>query len=246
MQFDYPCLYDYIKEDFTLIACVQSIFDEIQTESQTASGHVFEDYDAELKSELAFSYYFERAKRPLKVLYFQYCKNAVDWADTDSIKSFFTHLGKVAYSRFGANWESIYKAYFLTAYKPLENYDMEQVRTPLLDTTNTTTRKQETKVETSGKTSVVPFNSTTPTLTGESEGDSTTTEDKTKNEVEGTITERGTDTLTRRGNIGVMSSQRLLTEELELRKLDFVKRVFEDIDKVLLRSYMPGGNPWIL
>ena len=45
-------------------------------------------------------------------------------------------------SRFGVNWEAIYKAYFLTAYNPLENYSMLETRKPLLDTTTTAKRNQ--------------------------------------------------------------------------------------------------------
>lgn len=240
MIYNYPCLYDYLKEDSVLIECVSSIFTTIGN----ASSVLFNNYDAELYSELAFSYYYERYKRPLTVLYSHLIKD-VDLTDGDAIKAFFAHVGKVAYSRFGSNWEKVYTAYFNGVYNPLENYDMTQTRTPLLDTTNTTSRKQETKIETNGSTSIVPFNDTEPTLTGESKGDSTTTEDKTKNEVESSITERGTDTLTRHGNIGVMSSQDLLRQEIDIRKLDFQKLIFRDLDKILLRNYY-GGECWPL
>ena len=231
----YPCLYDYIKDDFATIAATQAIFDKIKE----LSSHIFADYDNELLSELAFSYYYERAHRPLKVLYYQYAQNVVDWEDTDSITNFFEHLGKVAYSRFGDNWEKIYNVYFIEQYKPLENYSMLQERTPDLAYGTTTNRKQDTKVDTSGKTKVVPFNSSSSVLTGESEGDSETTEEKTKNEIESSSTETGKETLTRAGNIGVTTSQQMLQSELDLRKLDFVKRIFADIDRVLLRDYVP-------
>ena len=228
----YPALIDYIKD--ANIAYVDEIFKEIQTESEV----IFEDYDAELFEELAYSFYYANYKKPLKVLYYHKFVE-LDVSVVTNVQNIFKHIGKVAYSRFGDNWKKIYQAYFVDAYNPLENYDMTQTRTPLLDTTLTTTRKQETKTETSGSTSIVPFNDSQPTLTGESSGDSTTTEDKTKNEIESTNQERGTDTLTRHGNIGVTTSQQMLQSELDLRKMDFINRVFKDIETIVFRDFWP-------
>ena len=234
----YPCLKDYFKDDIVKVACLADLFSEIETESTV----IFAGWDSELYLDTAYTYYFERCERPLKSLYWKYCEDTVDWEDTDSISGFAKHIAKVAFARYGANWLAIWNAYFLTTYNPLENYDMEQKRSPLLDTTNTQTRKQETKVETNGETSVVPFNDTEATLTGSTKGDATTTEDKTKNEIESKIEERGTDTLTRHGNIGVTTSQQMLQSELDLRKLDFLAIVFRDIDKIVLRNFYPTDS----
>lgn len=44
--------------------------------------------------------------------------------------------------------------------------------------------------------------------------------------------------LTKRGNLGVTTSQQMLQSELELRKYDFIKQIFNDIDTYLcLRIY---------
>lgn len=238
MRYDYPALIDYIKDDPALIDCVSNIFNTIKS----TSSEIFKDFDAELLGELGYQYYYERYKRPLKVLYFKYCENAVDWTDVDAVAAFFAHIAKVAYNRFGANWEAIYKAYFLTAYKPLENYDMEQKRTPDLDYDVKTNRDQKTKVDTGAKTKVVPFNGATATLTGETEGDSETTEEALYNEINTHTDETGTDTLTRHGNIGVTTSQQMLQSELDLRRLDFQAIIFRDLDRVLLRDYLPGNS----
>ena len=234
MLYDFPCLKDYIKDEASLIDCVASIFSTIKT----LSGTIFDDFDNELFAELAYQYYYERGKRPLKVLYYHYCE-AVDWTDSDSVKGLFSHLGKVAYNRFGENWEKIFDAYFVKVYNPLENYDMEQKRTPDLDYDTKVNRDQKTHVDTSGKTKVVPFNATESTLTGETEGDAETTEEALYNEINTHTDETGSDTLTRHGNIGVTTSQQMLQSELDLRRLDFQKRIFEDLDRVLLRNYFP-------
>lgn len=237
MSYNYPCLRDYVNDDMTIVGLFSTIFSQIKT----ASGVIFSSYDSELLSEMGYQYYFERSRFPLKVLYYRYCENSsfVDWSDSTSITAFMTRIAKVAYARFGSNWEKIYNAYFVKTYEPLENYDMEQKRSPLLDTTNTTDRKQDTKVETSGKTKIVPFNETTSTLTGESEGSSDTTELKADNVITSKVEERGSDTITRHGNIGVTTSQQMLQSELDLRKLDFQKIIFRDLDRILFRDYIP-------
>lgn len=243
MTYSYPCLKDYFKDDYNLYQHFSAIFSQIAT----LSGDIWEDFDNELFSEMGMEYYLERHERPLKVLYWHYLENgAVDFEDSTSIVAFMTHIAKVAYNRFGHNWEAIYEAYFLTQYKPLENYDMEQKRTPDLDYETKTNRDQKTHVDTSGKTKVVPFNASTSTLTGESEGDSETTESKLYNEIIAHTDETGTDTLTRHGNIGVTTSQQMLQSELDLRKLDFQKIIFRDIDKILLRNYYPLEREIIL
>lgn len=231
---NYPCLKDYVKDQTAIIDCFDTLFKTIST----ASGVIFVDYDNELFSEMGYQFYYDKSVLPLRVLYYHYCENAVDWTDDDSIKAFLGHIAKVAYSRYGFNWEKIYNAYFVLAYNPIENYDMEQVRTPNLTIDQDQDRKQDTKTDTSGKTKVVPFNSTDATLTGESEGDLEVTEELTKNHIDTTRTETGTDTLTRHGNIGVTTSQQMLQSELELRKLDFWKIIFRDIGRVMFRDYI--------
>lgn len=234
MIYNYPCLCDYMKEDYSKIAHVEEIFKTIST----LSDDIFSDYDADLFTEIGYQYYFERYKRPLTTLYFHHCKN-LDWTDDLAVKSFFQKIGKIAYSRYGKNWEDIYKAYFLTAYSPLENYDMTQVRTPNLTYDTDNDRKGKSTTTTGNTTKVVPFNSTTEIETGAVDGSVTTEELLADNHSDQTTTETGTDTLTRHGNIGVTTSQQMLQAELDLRKLDFVKAIFADIDKVFLRNFYP-------
>ena len=241
MRYDYPALVDYVKDNPAIVALFSKIFETIATTSTA----IFADYDSELFAELGEEYYYERSTKPLKVLYFKKC-DLLDWSDSAAVTALMNHIGKVAYSRFGENWEDIYKAYFLSPYNPLENYSMLETRTPLLDTTTKAKRKQDTKTETKGSTSIVPFNDDEPTQTGESSGESTVTEDNTKNEIETKTEQRGTDTLSRSGNIGVTTSQQMLDSELALRKFDFVKRVKSDLDRILFRDYFGGGVPWVL
>lgn len=231
----YPCLYKYLRDDENLILLVSNIFKNIKTLSDNV---IFKDYDDDLFDELGLTYYYERYKRPLKVLY-SILISKVDFTDSTKVGTFFSKIGKVAFARYGDNWLDIWNAYFLTDYKPLENYSMVQERKPDLKYKGKTSREQDTKIETSGTTSSVPFNETESTLVGETSGDSETTEQKASNYIESENSETGKEALTRSGNIGVTTSQQMLQSELDLRKLDFVKRVFEDVDSIILRDFYP-------
>lgn len=150
-------------------------------------------------------------------------------------------------------WNRIYNAYIDSIYKPLENYDMEEVRTPNLTNTENSTKsgssetKQSTKLETnstqSSDASTYGFNSTTPvpSASGEGSNDVTVTGDKDDNVTTNTnndlgsvtSTQTGNEKLTRHGNIGVTTSQQMLQSELDLRQYDFYEKLMLDVDKVL-------------
>ena len=133
----------------------------------------------------------------------------------------------IIYNRFKTKWEHIWDA-LNTAYNPLENYSMHQVRTP--DLTHTTNGTGTT--ETESDSGVYGFNSGSANNSGKVVGNQTDTiTDRTE-------TETGTDTLDRNGNIGVTSSQQMLEQEWQVRQHDFYKMIYEDIDSILcLLSY---------
>lgn len=225
-------LFKYFGNNVTLIHSFAVIFDSIKT----LSGVIFDGLDGEMFTEMGNEFYFGNCHRELKNLYKAYLSE-LDLTDEEAISTFMNHVAETAYLHYGRNWETLYKSYFLTDYNPLENYDMEQVRTPELDTKNTTSRKTKTDVTTTGSSSIVPFNETTPTLVSESSGESETLEAKNDNEVESNLEERGKDTLTRHGNIGVTTSQQMLQSEIDLRRFDFVKRLYKDIGSLMFRDY---------
>ena len=71
----------------------------------------------------------------------------------------------------------------------------------------------------------------TDTVSTDSHTDTITEGYKIDNLTEGSRTD--THTLTRTGNIGVTTSQQMLESELSLRKYDFYKNIYEDIDSLL-------------
>lgn len=133
-------------------------------------------------------------------------------------------------------------------YDPIENYNMEQTRTPNItkqsdaktNTNISTTDNEKTEIVTDNDT--YAFNSENPTH----QSKQTVHGDDDKNEkvsvVEGSWDdnksqviekETGTEDLTRHGNIGVTTTQQMINQELELRKTVYFEEVFKDIDKIL-------------
>ena len=160
-------------------------------------------------------------------------------ADPNNKNNVIGRLAIIVYNRFAQKWKKIYDA-LMTEYNPLENYSMEEVRTPDLTTDETQNEKTDitTERETSASNSYKGFNATDPVLVNQTDGDETTTTTgaKADNEVSKKIEQTGTETLTRAGNIGVTTSQQMLESEFKVRQYDFYKMVYNDIDSVLCLS----------
>ena len=127
----------------------------------------------------------------------------------------------IIYNRFGAKWKSIYDA-FTTSYKPLENYAMEEIRTPDITRTEDSTITSDTNAETS----IDGFNSVESNASNDTIGEQ-------KDIVDRDYTETGTETTTRNGNIGVTTSQQMLESEIKIRQYDFYKQIYKDVDSLL-------------
>lgn len=147
-------------------------------------------------------------------------------------------LAKDVMTLYSDKWNKIYSALVSSDYNPLDNYNMEQVETP--DITKERNIKTNTKLVTSSEgdsnNDTYGFNSALPVPSDKAHAESETTVegsdvDNNSNDVE---TETGTRELTRRGNIGVTTSQQMLESEIELREhYNFYEIVLNDIAKLL-------------
>ena len=159
--------------------------------------------------------------------------------DGKSVSDISSIVATICANRFGDKWKKIYDA-LMTEYNPLENYSMEEIRTPDLTTDETQNEKTDvtTERETSASNSYKGFNATDPVLVNQTDGDETTTTTgaKADNEVSKKIEQTGTETLTRAGNIGVTTSQQMLESEFKVRQYDFYKMMYNDIDSILCLS----------
>lgn len=118
--------------------------------------------------------------------------------------------------KFRTNWDKIYEAYFATNYKPLENYSMTEKE-------NIGT---EIRVNNDVDNKIYGFNSVEGSNSSKSSNSVVTSSDFNENKRE----------LTRQGNIGVTTSQQMLTSELELREYNFFEKILADIDSVICLS----------
>lgn len=147
-----------------------------------------------------------------------------------------SYVASICYNRFSEKWKKIYSA-LMTEYKPLENYSMEEIRTPDLTDEDTENVGSEITTErtTNASNKYKGFNADEPVTINETDGEesSTTSGAKAKNETSRTSTHTGTETLTRAGNIGVTTSQQMLESEFKVRQFDFYQSIFDDIDSVM-------------
>lgn len=177
------------------------------------------------KKELALQYYIERsADKTISPIFDRLIEEYGSPTQNDVINC----LTIIISQKFAFKWYKIYSA-FTKEYQPLENYDMEEIRTPNL--TENVKRNQSTDIHQETESGIYGFNSTTSNPTATGEGD--TTGLKANNETEDLKTNTGTESLTRHGNIGVTTSQQMLESEIKLRQYGLLEEIFKDIDSIL-------------
>lgn len=159
-------------------------------------------------------------------------------------------LSNVIYNMFGRNWEEIY-ATMNYEYDPLVNYDMTESESATIDTTdetshtgtvgNSSTESATGSGSGSTESGLYGFNSATAVNDSESETTTSNTNSVTgSNTRTDNLTDESTGnreesrTLTRSGNIGVMTAQSLISEQRSLWLWNFFYTVvFPDVNKVL-------------
>lgn len=124
-----------------------------------------------------------------------------------------SHLAASASVRYLENWIRTYKAFFAD-YNPINNYDMLEHEGHKNEGTGESHGHDLGKIYGANSVTGAPSNSS-DTDTGTS------------------TTEEGERTLTRSGNIGVVTSQQMIQSELDLRRQNFADILFRDLDKLL-------------
>lgn len=197
---------------------------------------------------------------------------------------------RVIHAKYFPNWLRLAQTFY-SEYNPIENYSMEEERTPNLTTTevgkeqaskdnnivntgttkNTGTIKNDSSLKSTANNSentsnihlVSPFNNPSEYVNNDKNdivvssdntinntGSTTQTDNTTKTDdyttigtesnnvdTNRTINTTGIEKLTRRGNIGVTTSQQMIESEISLRKLNIINMIYEDIDKVITIPY---------
>ena len=139
----------------------------------------------------------------------------------------------------------------LMEYNPIENYNSSETETTSSENTttsgneNTTTTTTNSTSENSGETTnkVSPYdnenfnndnNTTTTNTTSDNATDTTTINDTGNMSSNG----KSSRTLTRKGNIGVTTTQQMIESEYELRAKNLVFEFLEKVSKFILLEYI--------
>ena len=139
----------------------------------------------------------------------------------------------------------------LSNYNPIENYNSTETESTTSENTttsgneNTTTTTTNSTTENSGDTTnkVSPYdsenfnndnNTTTTNTTTDNATDITTINDSGNISSNGSLTR----TLTRKGNIGVTTTQQMIESEYELRAKNLVFEFLEKVSKFILLEYI--------
>ena len=112
--------------------------------------------------------------------------------------------------KFGSNWDKMYKS-LLEEYNPANDYD------------KTTHEEFNSKVKNTSASKRYGFNTPADSPVGDTDIES---------ESSGTKDDNFTDSHVY-GNVGINSRQKLINEELELRKKNIIEMIFNDIDTML-------------
>ena len=145
-------------------------------------------------------------------------------------------LAQIVVNLYGDKWDRLYAA--ITAeYNPINNYDMTQTETPNITRANKTDTKTTIKNEMGAKT--YGFNSSEAVPQADTDTDATQRVEGMldANKTNNIETETGTRTLTRSGNIGVTTSAQMIEGEINLRKWNFYRSCFDDVDDVMTARY---------
>lgn len=202
---------------------------------QGTSGQPFTWLDSTLALVLDKKYYLAHSGEKTINPYFT---TLLKLEDDEVIADSLQELANNIIATFKNKWGRLYTALVDKTYNPIENYNMEQVRTPNLQRDIESKQKTDISVTTDAENnaSTYGFNSASAVPSGKNEGDSTVTTEGSLEDNK-TVTqdkETGTDTLTRHGNIGVTTNQQMLEAEVSLRNsYIFYDIVMADVDGIL-------------
>lgn len=163
----------------------------------------FNDKNLDMNTEYYLNWSFDKLLSPMAEKLLLYSNNDVDvMHDT---------VARVIVNKNIDNWLRVYEAYFNEQYNPIHNYDMEEDE----NVASKVTVENEVDLNTYG------FDSSQPTPTNKNSQSNTQTQDFNDNKRK----------LTRKGNIGVTTTQKMLEDEISLRRFKFINSIYKDVDK---------------
>ena len=181
------------------------IFQEIASLSSNPFTDFINSENAKILDDI---YYLEHSgDKSISLLYDRYLGLEKD----EIINSAISHLAENIVIRFKSKWTKEYEALVSSTYNPLHNYDMEEET------------HRNVNISNESYNNVFGYNTVSENGVPSEKGGTSTTGDADDNY----------ESHERRGNIGVTTTQKLIEEELELRKHNFYDMIMNDIDTSL-------------
>ena len=171
------------------------------------------------KESLCIDYLVNRYDRIMSPLYMRTFEHYEEnYGDTNLA------IAKIIVMKFLFGWNKLADAMF-SAYNPINNYDMKENRSTLLEEVTNTENEETVKNKYAGFNADEMKDVSESSTDGSIDTTKTTTGGKTNNE------------LTRSGNIGVTTSQQMIESEYNLRKKNLLNLIYRDIDSILFIDY---------
>lgn len=161
---------------------------------------------------------------------------------TNFEKDSYKYLTSDIISQFSLKWEKLYATLHFD-YNPIWNVEGTEERTITRklnqDKNETTNINRETNVVSDNtNNSTYGFNSSDPVPSGKTEHTGAQNETEGNNFIATNVNnETVTDRFTRGGNIGVTTTQKMISEERDSWLWNFYEQVFKDIDSILTSAY---------
>lgn len=202
-------------------------YDWVNTKLKELFAHDSEGGASGDGDNLSLEYLLNRQDRFLSPFF----ERLKDYYFSDDQQSEFTNQVNLAHriallikTKFLTNWSKLADALF-SNYNPIDNYNMVENRATLLEETTNTETEETNKQKYAGFNADSMKDVSESSTEGSIDSTKTTTGGKTNNE------------LTRRGNIGVTTSQQMIESEINLRKKNLLDLIYRDIDTILFIDY---------
>lgn len=170
------------------------------------------------KESLTIDYLLNRYDRIMSPLWVRLFEHYDDLEDTSK------KIADVIKMKYLFGWNKLADALF-SDYNPINNYDMKENRSTLLEEVTNTENEETVKNKYAGFNADEMKDVSESSTDGSIDTTKTTTGGKTNNE------------LTRSGNIGVTSSQQLIESEYNLRKKNLLDLIYKNINTILFIDY---------
>ena len=184
--------------------------------------NVFTWLDEEKADIYDFLYFHNSYSKIISFLYEEVVNNA----------SLMSVLISSIIERYKDKWNRLYNTLITQQYNPIENYSMEESEKLKLANVDSVKSNSSDSGTANSTNDNYGFNSITAQPATKSTASTSAT---STNNVDGTKTTDSDRTLTRKGNIGVTTSQQMLESEVILRnKYLFQDIIFKDLDDILM------------